>query len=51
MLLWLIGMPERLTAQTRTFIEERPVAGNKGEKIRVETDDHVIIQAALPGGQ
>lgn len=51
LLLWLIGMPERLAAQTRIFIPERPPAQGSSERVRVETDDHVIIQAALPGGQ
>ena len=47
---WLIGVPSRLTAQVRTFIKERPVAKGKPEKVSIETDDHVIIQAELPGG-
>jgi len=50
LLIWLIGMPRQLTAQTRTFIGERPAAKGRPERIRVETDDHVLIQAALPGG-
>ena len=50
LLIWLIGMPEQIAAQTRTFIQERPAAKGSSERIRVETDDHVIIQAALPGG-
>jgi predicted dehydrogenase len=51
LLIWLIGVPERITAQTRIFIPERPPAPGSRERVRVETDDHVIIQAALPGGQ
>lgn len=50
LLTWLVGVPEQVAAQTRTFIRERPAAKGSGERIRVETDDHVIIQAALPGG-
>ncbi len=50
LLSWLIGMPEQLVAQTRTFIRERPAAKDSSERIQVETDDHVIIQAALPEG-
>jgi predicted dehydrogenase len=50
LLLWLIGTPERLAAQTRIFIPERPPTPGSRERVRVETDDHVIIQAALPGG-
>lgn len=50
LLTWLVGMPERVAAQTRTFIQQRPKAAGSGESIQVETDDHVIIQAALPGG-
>jgi predicted dehydrogenase len=50
LLIWLVGKPERVAAQTRTFIEERPIAKGSSESVRVETDDHVIIQATLPGG-
>ncbi|MHB8595755.1 MAG: Gfo/Idh/MocA family protein [Ktedonobacteraceae bacterium] len=50
LLVWLVGIPERIVAQTRTFIRERPVAQDNSESIHVETDDHVLIQAALPGG-
>lgn len=45
---WLLGPIHRLTARTRTFIPERP--GEGGKLTRVETDDHVLIQAELPGG-
>jgi predicted dehydrogenase len=45
---WMIGPFSRLTAQTRTFIPERP--GAEGKPTQVETDDHVLIQAALAGG-
>ena len=50
LLIWLVGMPEQVAAQTRTFIRERPAAKGSSERIRVETDDHAIIQAALPEG-
>jgi predicted dehydrogenase len=50
LLTWLVDIPERVVAQTRTFILERPAAKGSSERIHVETDDHVIIQAALPGG-
>lgn len=50
LLLWLVGMPKQLAAQTRTFIQDRPAARDSSERVRVETDDHIIIQAALPGG-
>ncbi len=50
LLFWLVGIPERIVAQTRTFIRERPAAQDNSENIHVETDDHVLIQAALPGG-
>jgi predicted dehydrogenase len=50
LLIWLIGMPERIAAQSRVFIAERPKAREGSERVRVETDDHVIIQAALAGG-
>ncbi len=45
---WMLGPLSRLTAQTQTFIPERP--GAEGKPTQVETDDHVLIQAALPGG-
>jgi predicted dehydrogenase len=51
LLIWLIGMPEQLAAQTRIFIPERPAVQGSSERVRVETDDHVIIQAELAGGQ
>lgn len=51
LLIWLIGTPERIAAQTRIFIPERPPTRGSRERVRVETDDHVIIQAVLPGGQ
>jgi predicted dehydrogenase len=50
LLIWLVGIPEQVVAQTRTFILERPAAKGSRERIHVETDDHVLIQAALPGG-
>ncbi len=50
LLIWLIGMPEQVAAQTRIFIHERPATKGGREKVRVETDDHVIIQVAMPGG-
>lgn len=50
LLIWLVGMPERIAAQARTFISERPAAKGSSERIQVETDDHALIQAALPGG-
>jgi predicted dehydrogenase len=51
LLIWLIGTPERIAAQTRIFIPERPPTPGSRERVRVETDDHVIIQVTLPGGQ
>ncbi len=50
LLVWLVGIPEQIVAQTRTFIRERPAAKDSSENIHVETDDHVLIQAALSGG-
>lgn len=50
LLTWLVGMPEQIAAQSRTFIQERPAAKGSKERIQVDTDDHAIIQAALPGG-
>src|SRR5579859_2716796 len=36
---WLIGLPTRLTAQTRTFIKQRPVTKGSAEQVAIETDD------------
>jgi predicted dehydrogenase len=46
---WLVGQPERAAAQLRTFLCQRP-EGPGGALVPVETDDHVIIQAAGPRG-
>lgn len=50
LLIWLLASPVQVAAQTRTFIGERPKASGSSESMRVETDDHIIIQAALPAG-
>jgi predicted dehydrogenase len=46
----LVGMPERVSAQLRTFIHERPAARGSAEKAPVETDDHATLLCAMPGG-
>jgi predicted dehydrogenase len=50
LLLWLVGMPERVSAQTRTFIDTRPAGRGSDERVRVETEDHATVLCALPGG-
>jgi len=49
LLTWLAGHPTRALAQLRTFIPARP-EGPHGAPVPVETDDHTIIQLAMPGG-
>jgi len=50
LMLWLIGMPDQLTAQTRTFIHERPREKDKAGMAPIETDDHLLMQMSIPGG-
>ncbi len=50
LLLWLVGQPEQLVAQTRTFVKERPVAKGSEQRVPIDTDDHVVMQLALPNG-
>lgn len=48
LLTWLVGAPVRLAAQTRTFVKERPAARGVAELTAIDTDDHVILLAAMP---
>ena len=50
LVVWLVGMPDRITAQTRIFVDKRPARAGEADLVKVETDDHVIIQTTLPGG-
>jgi predicted dehydrogenase len=50
LLIWLLGQPKRLTAQFRTFIEERPAVKAGKEKTPIDTEDHAIVLAELPDG-
>jgi predicted dehydrogenase len=50
LLLWMLGMPKRLTASGRTFIKERPVSPGSQERTLIDTEDHAIVLAELPGG-
>lgn len=50
LLTWLVGMPERVSAQTRTFIDKRPAGKGSSETVTVETEDHATVLCALPGG-
>jgi predicted dehydrogenase len=49
MVSWLLSPPQRVAARLRTVIPERIAAD--GSKVKVENDDHVVIQAELAGGQ
>ncbi len=48
--LWLVGMPDRVTATTRIFVKERPRSKTDSQLVPVETDDHVIIQMEKENG-
>jgi predicted dehydrogenase len=50
LLLWLVGQPDQLVAQTRTFVKERPPVKGSEQRVPIETDDHVIMQITLPNG-
>jgi predicted dehydrogenase len=50
MLIWLLGLPEQLTALTRIFETKRPPSKGSSERMSIDTEDHAIILAALPGG-
>ncbi len=50
LILWLVGRPERVAAQLRTFIAERPPSAGSPDRVPIETDDHMIAQLALPEG-
>jgi len=47
LLSWIAGTPTRLAAQARTFVEERPVARGDTHLTTIDTDDHVILLAAM----
>ncbi|GAB4474364.1 MAG: Gfo/Idh/MocA family oxidoreductase [Anaerolineae bacterium] len=49
MVIWLAGMPSAVSAQTRTFVTERPSGAADGGRVPVETDDHAILLCRLPG--
>jgi predicted dehydrogenase len=50
LMIWLCGIPERVTAQLRTFIDERPAAQGSAARVAVDSDDHAVLLCALPGG-
>jgi predicted dehydrogenase len=50
LLIWMLGVPDRLSAQGRTFVSERPVADGSTERVRVETEDHAILHLAMTNG-
>jgi predicted dehydrogenase len=47
LLSWIAGTPTRLAAQTRTFVGERPEARGDTRLAKIDTDDHVILLAAM----
>ncbi|OGO13816.1 MAG: hypothetical protein A2Y93_17015 [Chloroflexi bacterium RBG_13_68_17] len=50
LLTWMLGMPDKVAAQTRTFVPERPAGRDDPRRVAVETDDHVLLMLTLPGG-
>ncbi len=50
LILWLVGKPDRVSAQLRTFITERPPSVGSADRVPIETDDHLIAQLTLPDG-
>lgn len=47
---WLIGLPDKVNAVQRTFIRHRPDEHDPKKFVNVETEDHAIVLAQLPGG-
>jgi predicted dehydrogenase len=50
LMLYLAGPFQRLLAQTRTFVKERPVAAGAAEKAAVKVDDHAQLLIDLQAG-
>jgi predicted dehydrogenase len=50
LLIWLVGVPQDVTAVTRTFIDKRPQSKGSSQQVSIDTDDHAIILCELPGG-
>jgi len=50
LLIWLVAMPQDVTAVTRTFIDKRPRSQGSSQQVSIDTDDHAIILCTLPGG-
>ncbi len=50
LILWLVGKPDRVSAQLRTFITERPPSVGGTDRVSIETDDHLIAQLTMPDG-
>jgi len=50
LLTWMLGMPDKVAAQTRTFVPTRPPGKDDPRLVKVETDDHVLMLLTLPGG-
>jgi predicted dehydrogenase len=48
--LWLVGMPDRVSAMKKTFIQSRPEAKGSENWIPVETEDHIIVLTDGPDG-
>lgn len=50
LLIWMLGMPERVAASGRTFVKERPASADSRERVAIDTEDHAIALLELPGG-
>ncbi len=50
LMLYLVGPFDQLIAQTRTFVEQRPVEAGSTEKAPVKVDDHAQLLVSLPDG-
>ena len=50
LIMWLVGRPDQVSAQLRTFITERPASVGSADRVRIETDDHMIAQLTMPDG-
>jgi predicted dehydrogenase len=50
LLIWMFGMPARLSACGRIFVTERPAAPGNAQLAQIDTEDHAIILAEMQGG-
>jgi predicted dehydrogenase len=50
LMLYLVGPFDKLLAQTRTFIDQRPAVVGSSRMVKVDVDDHAQLLINLPGG-